>query len=101
MSLLRIRTGDCRGTPLRPFGAPPPADGGRRRIHAFPRLRGKVPRRGGRGSSHVMPSPVSLMQRLYLQFYATILLVLAVFVGAAALTWKLVEEETPQYLDIA
>jgi len=41
------------------------------------------------------------MQRLYLQFYATILLVLAAFVGAAAITWKLVEEETPQYLDIA
>ena len=41
------------------------------------------------------------MQRLYLQFYATILLVLAVFVGAAAITWKLTEDETPQYLDIA
>src|SRR4051812_31611014 len=41
------------------------------------------------------------MQRLYLQFYATILLVLAAFVGAAAITWKVVEEETPQYLDIA
>jgi len=41
------------------------------------------------------------MQRLYLQFYATILLVLAVFVGAAAVTWKLTEDETPQYLDIA
>jgi signal transduction histidine kinase len=41
------------------------------------------------------------MNRLYLQFYATILLVLAVFVGAAAITWKLVEEDTPQYLDIA
>jgi signal transduction histidine kinase len=41
------------------------------------------------------------MQRLYLQFYVTILLVLAVFVGAAALTWQLVEEQTPQYLDVA
>jgi signal transduction histidine kinase len=41
------------------------------------------------------------MQRLYLQFYLTILLVLAVFVGAAALTWRLVEEQTPQYLDVA
>jgi signal transduction histidine kinase len=41
------------------------------------------------------------MQRLYLQIYATVLLVLAVFVGAAAVTWKLAEEETPQYLDIA
>jgi signal transduction histidine kinase len=41
------------------------------------------------------------VQRLYLQIYATVLLVLAVFVGAAALTWKLAEEETPQYLDIA
>jgi hypothetical protein len=30
------------------------------------------------------------MQRLYLQFYATILLVLAVFVGAALLTWRFV-----------
>lgn len=41
------------------------------------------------------------MQRLYLQFYATILLVLAVFVGAAVLTWKLTEDQTPQYLDVA
>ena len=41
------------------------------------------------------------MQRLYLQFYVTILLVLAVFVGAAALAWKLVEEETPQYFEVA
>lgn len=41
------------------------------------------------------------MQRLYLQIYATVLLVLVVFVGAAALTWKLTEDETPQYLDIA
>src|SRR5258708_20684551 len=41
------------------------------------------------------------MQRLYLQFYATILLVLAVFVGAAVLTWRLVEEQTPQYFDVA
>src|SRR5262249_15806701 len=42
-----------------------------------------------------------LMQRLYLQFYATILLVLAVFVGAAVVTWKLAEEETPQYFELA
>ena len=41
------------------------------------------------------------MQRLYLQFYLTILLVLAVFVGGAALTWQLAEEQTPQYLDVA
>ena len=41
------------------------------------------------------------MQRLYLQFYATILLVLAVFVAAALLTWRFVEEQTPQYLDVA
>ncbi|MCX7363017.1 MAG: hypothetical protein NTV97_14350, partial [Alphaproteobacteria bacterium] len=43
------------------------------------------------------------MQRLYLQFYVTILIVLAVFVGAAALLWKIAEDEarTPQYLDIA
>jgi signal transduction histidine kinase len=41
------------------------------------------------------------MRRLYLQFYITILLVLAVFVGAAALAWKLAEEETPQYFDVA
>lgn len=41
------------------------------------------------------------MNRLYLQFYATILLVLAVFVAAAALAWQLAEEETPQYLDVA
>src|SRR6266851_427846 len=41
------------------------------------------------------------MQRLYLQFYATILLVLAVFVGTAVLTWRLVEEQTPQYFDVA
>ena len=41
------------------------------------------------------------MQRLYLQFYATILLVLAVFVAAALLTWRLIEENTPQYLDVA
>src|SRR3954469_17114859 len=41
------------------------------------------------------------MQRLYLQIYVTVLLVLAVFVGAAALAWKLAEDETPQFLDIA
>jgi two-component system, OmpR family, sensor histidine kinase RstB len=43
------------------------------------------------------------MQRLYLQFYLTILVVLAVFVGAAALLWRLAEDEarTPQYLDVA
>ncbi len=41
------------------------------------------------------------MQRLYLQFYATILLVLAVFVAAALLTWRLMEEQTPQYFDVA
>ena len=43
------------------------------------------------------------MQRLYLQFYVTILVVLAVFVGAAALLWKVAEDEarTPQYLDVA
>ncbi|UYN95295.1 MAG: HAMP domain-containing protein [Enhydrobacter sp.] len=43
------------------------------------------------------------MQRLYLQFYVTIVLVLVVFVGAAALLWKLAEDEarTPQYLDVA
>ena len=41
------------------------------------------------------------MQRLYLQFYVTILLVLAIFVGAAVLTWQLAEDQTPQYLDVA
>src|SRR5712672_1003890 len=43
------------------------------------------------------------MQRLYLQFYLTILVVLAVFVGAAALFWRLAEDEarTPQHLDVA
>ena len=41
------------------------------------------------------------MQRLYLQFYVTILLVLAVFVGGAALAWKLAEDEAPQYYEIA
>jgi len=43
------------------------------------------------------------MTRLYLQFYVTIVLVLAVFVGAAALLWKLAEDDarTPQYLDVA
>ena len=43
------------------------------------------------------------MQRLYLQFYLTILVVLAVFVGAAALLWWLAEDDarTPQYLDVA
>ena len=41
------------------------------------------------------------MQRLYLQFYVTILLVLAIFVGMAVLTWQLAEEQTPQYLDVA
>src|SRR5258707_13585906 len=41
------------------------------------------------------------MQRLYLQFYATILLVLAVFVGAALLTWRLAEGQTPQYMEVA
>lgn len=41
------------------------------------------------------------MQRLYLQFYVTILLVLAIFVGTAVLTWQIAEEQTPQYLDVA
>lgn len=43
------------------------------------------------------------MHRLYLQFYATIVLVLVVFVGAAAVLWRLAEDDarTPQYLDIA
>ncbi len=43
------------------------------------------------------------MQRLYLKFYVTIVAVLAVFVGSAALLWHLAEEDarTPQYLDIA
>ncbi len=43
------------------------------------------------------------MQRLYLQFYLTILVVLAVFVGAATLLWRLADDEarTPQYFDIA
>ena len=33
------------------------------------------------------------MQRLYLQFYVTILVVLAVFVGAAALLWWLADDD--------
>ena len=43
------------------------------------------------------------MQRLYLQFYLTILVVLAVFVGSAALLWWFAEDaaRTPQYLDVA
>ncbi len=43
------------------------------------------------------------MQRLYLQFYVTILIVLAVFVGAAVLLWRLADDDnrTPQYLDVA
>jgi signal transduction histidine kinase len=41
------------------------------------------------------------MRRLYLQFYVTILLVLAVFVGAAVVVSQLAEDETPQYLDVA
>lgn len=43
------------------------------------------------------------MTRLYLQFYLTILVVLAVFVGAAALLWRLADDDnrTPQYLDVA
>ena len=43
------------------------------------------------------------MQRLYLQFYLTILLVLAVFVGAAALLWRLADDDarTPQYFEVA
>src|SRR5579883_1612002 len=41
------------------------------------------------------------MQRLYLQFYVTIVLVLAVCVGAAVVASRLLEEETPQYLDVA
>lgn len=43
------------------------------------------------------------MQRLYLQFYVTILVVLAVFVGAAALLWRIADDDnrTPQYLDVA
>ncbi len=43
------------------------------------------------------------MNRLYLQFYATILVVLAVFVGAAAVLWWVADDDnrTPQYLDVA
>lgn len=43
------------------------------------------------------------MNRLYLQFYLTILVVLAVFVGAAALLWRLADDDgrTPQYFEIA
>jgi len=43
------------------------------------------------------------MRRLYQQFYVTILVVLAVFVGAAALLWSLADDDnrTPQYLDVA
>ena len=43
------------------------------------------------------------MQRLYLRFYLAILVVLAVFVGAAAILWRLADDEgrTPQYFEIA
>src|SRR5258708_25428872 len=43
------------------------------------------------------------MQRLYLQFYLTILVVLAVFVGAAALLWWLADDDgrTPQFFEVA
>src|SRR5258707_9514808 len=43
------------------------------------------------------------MQRLYLQFYLPIPVVLAVFVGSAALLWWFAEDaaRTPQYLDVA
>ena len=43
------------------------------------------------------------MKRLYLKFYATILLVLAVFVGSSAVLWWLAADnaQTPHYLDIA
>ncbi len=43
------------------------------------------------------------MHRLYLQFYLTILVVLAVFVGAAAVLWRLADDDgrTPQYFEIA
>jgi signal transduction histidine kinase len=42
------------------------------------------------------------MHRLYLQFYATIELVLVLFVGAAAVVWRLAEDDarTPQNLDV-
>ncbi len=42
------------------------------------------------------------MQRLYLKFYATILIVLAVFVASTTLLWWLADDsaQTPQYLDI-
>ena len=43
------------------------------------------------------------MRRLYLQFYLAILLMLAVFVGVAAVSWRLADDsaQTPQYLDVA
>lgn len=43
------------------------------------------------------------MNRLYLQFYLTILVVLAVFVGAAAVLWRLADDDgrTPQYFEVA
>ena len=43
------------------------------------------------------------MRRLYLQFYLTILVVLAAFVVAAAVLWWVAEDDarTPQYLDVA
>src|SRR5260221_1882356 len=43
------------------------------------------------------------MQRLYLQFYLTIVVVLLVFVGPAALLWCLADDDgrTPQYFEVA
>ena len=43
------------------------------------------------------------MRRLYLQFYLTIVVVLVVFVGAAALLWRLADDDarTPQYFEVA
>src|SRR5688572_10517982 len=66
------------------------------------RVASKIPRYA-RDDNFCVARARLAMQRLYLQFYVTILVVLAVFVGAAVLLWRVADDDnrTPQYLDVA
>ena len=58
----------------------------------------KIPRCARDDNIRVARTPDQTMNRLYLKFYAAILVVLAVFVGGAALLWWVADDDnrTPQ-----